>query len=167
MAFNERIRAATSTDIPTILELIRLLADFEKLSNEVVATEEKLRAQLFGAKPAAEVIICEIHENGSWRNAGFALFFTSFSTFLAKPGLYLEDLFIRPEIRSRGLGKKMLAELARIALDRDCGRLEWSVLDWNARARSFYESLGAAPMSEWTVHRLTGHSLTALAKSTN
>jgi GNAT superfamily N-acetyltransferase len=165
-ASSERIRPATPEDVPVILELIIALADFEKLSHEVVATEETLRATLFGVKPSAELIICEVvSETGDWQNAGFALFFTSYSTFLAKPGIYLEDLFIRPEIRSRGLGQKMLVELARIALSRGCGRLEWSVLDWNTRARSFYEALGAAPMTEWTVHRVTGPALQALAKS--
>lgn len=164
----DRIRVATETDVPTILELIRALAEFEKLSHEVVATEETLRTTLFGAKPSAEVLICEIRDadTAAWQNAGFALFFTSYSTFLAKPGIYLEDLFIKPEIRSRGLGRKMLAELARLAIERECGRLEWSVLDWNVRARAFYESLGAVPMTEWTVHRLTGSALTTLAKST-
>ncbi len=160
-----RIRKAGIDDVKTILELIRALADFEKLSHEVVATEDSLRTQLFGAKPPAEVLLCEVKVDEAWINAGFALFFTSFSTFLAKPGIYLEDLFIRPEFRSRGLGNKMLSELARIALERDCGRLEWSVLDWNVRARAFYEALGAKPMNEWTVHRLTGPDLIKLAQS--
>ncbi len=160
----DRIRAATVTDVAVILELIEALAEFEKLEDQVVATELLLREQLFGSNPPAEVIICEMFENGAWHNAGFALFFTSFSTFLAKPGLYLEDLFIRPELRSRGLGKKMLGELARIAVQRGCGRLEWSVLDWNSRARSFYESLGAEPLTEWTVHRLTGQALQNLSR---
>lgn len=159
----ERIRPANTNDVPVILELIKALAEFEKLSHEVVATEALLREQLFPAKgqPPAEVIICEV--DGA--PVGFALFFTSFSTFLSKPGIYLEDLFIKPEIRSRGLGKKMLVELARIAVSRGCGRLEWSVLDWNIRARKFYEDLGAKPMNEWTVHRVTGSALTGLAES--
>ncbi|RYZ63875.1 MAG: GNAT family N-acetyltransferase, partial [Proteobacteria bacterium] len=120
----------------------------------------------FGAKPAAEVLICELKDpaSGKWTNAGFALFFTSFSTFLGLPGIYLEDLFIKPEARSSGLGKKMLVELARLTLDRGYGRLEWSVLDWNVRARKFYEELGAKPMDEWTVHRVSGDSLQDLAK---
>jgi len=160
---NSRIRNATSADVPVVLDLIRALADFEKLSHEVVATEEKLQATLFGAKPSAEVLIMEYEDAGQWKNAGFALFFTSYSTFLAKPGIYLEDLFIRPELRSSGFGRKMLQRLAQIAIERGCGRLEWSVLDWNVRARRFYEDLGAVPMGEWTVHRLTGSSLAALA----
>jgi len=155
------IRPANANDVPLILELIKALAEFEKLSHEVVATEEKLRATLFGAKPSAEVLICEQDGKG----AGFALFFTNYSTFLARPGIYLEDLFIKPEIRSQGLGKKMLVELAKIAVARGCGRLEWSVLDWNTRARKFYEELGAKPMEEWTVHRVTGEALNALANS--
>ncbi len=153
------IRPATPDDVPTILELIKALAEFEKLSHEVVATEDQLRSTLFGERPAAEVLICEVDS----KPAGFALFFTNYSTFLAKPGIYLEDLFIKPDMRSHGLGKKMLIELARIALARDCGRLEWSVLDWNTRARKFYEELGAIPMTEWTVHRVTGSALTSLA----
>lgn len=161
-----RIRAAVASDVPSILELIRALAEFEKLSHEVVATEEQLSKQLFGAKPAAEVLICEIADAqtpDTWVNAGFALYFTSFSTFLALPGIYLEDLFIKPEMRSHGLGKKMLVELAKIAVTRGCGRLEWSVLDWNVRARKFYEDLGAKPMEEWTVHRVAGEALVDLA----
>lgn len=163
---SERIRFAVVGDVPLILELIKGLAEFEKLAHEVVATEALLREQLFSAKPAAEVIICEIKENGAWKSAGFALFFTSFSTFLAKPGIYLEDLFIKPEIRSRGLGKKMLSHLAQIAVARGCGRLEWSVLDWNVRARAFYEALGATPLNEWTVHRVAGSELESLAEQT-
>ena len=168
MTSDERIRPATAQDVPAIIELIKGLAEFEKLSHEVVATEALLHTQLFGKNPAAEVIMCEVKENGEsakWTTAGFALFFTSFSTFLAKPGIYLEDLYIKPEIRSRGLGKKMLTELARIAVSRGCGRLEWSVLDWNVRARAFYEGLGATPMAEWTVHRVAGPELEKLAKS--
>ncbi len=168
MTSNERIRSATSQDVTVILELIKALAEFEKLSREVVATEALLYEQLFGSKPSAEVLICETSDTediGKWTNAGFALFFTSFSTFLAKPGIYLEDLYIKPEARSRGLGKKMLTELARIAVSRGCGRLEWSVLDWNVRARTFYEGLGASPLTEWTVHRVAGSSLVKLASS--
>lgn len=158
-----RIRNATSADVPVILDLIRALADFEKLAHEVVATEDMLHATLFGARPSAEVLIMEYENDSSWSNAGFALFFTSYSTFLAKPGIYLEDLFIRPELRSQGFGRKMLQRLAQIAIERGCGRLEWSVLDWNDRAREFYERLDASPMSDWTVHRLTGTALTVLA----
>lgn len=160
---NTRIREASRADVPVILDLIRALAEFEKLAHEVVATEEKLEATLFGSGSTAEVLLLEIEDAGRWINAGFALFFTSYSTFLAKPGIYLEDLFIRPELRSRGFGRKMLQRLAQIAVERDCGRLEWSVLDWNVRAREFYEELGAVPMNEWTVHRLTGPALATLA----
>jgi GNAT superfamily N-acetyltransferase len=155
------IRPAHIDDVPLIFQLIRDLAEFEKLSHEVVATEEDLRRTLFGTKPSAEILICEA--NG--KPAGFALYFTSYSTFLGKPGIYLEDLFIKPDMRSQGLGRKVLSELARIAVSRGCGRLEWSVLDWNKRARKFYEELGAVPMEEWTVHRLTGSALTTLANS--
>lgn len=159
-----RIRTATRADAATILELIRALADFEKLAKDVVATVERIEATLFSSRPAAEVIIGEIREAGTWKNAAFALYFTTYSTFLAKPGLYLEDLFVRPEFRSHGLGRKMLAELARIAVSRDCGRLEWSVLDWNKRAWEFYARLGAKPMTEWTMHRVSGTELEALAR---
>jgi GNAT superfamily N-acetyltransferase len=158
-----RIRSASSNDVPVILDLIRALAEFEKLSHEVVATEDKLRSTLFGEKPTAEVLIIEVENDNRWKNAGFALFFTSYSTFLAKPGIYLEDLFIRPELRSHGFGRKMLQRLAQLAVERDCGRLEWSVLDWNVRARKFYEDLDAVPMGDWTVHRLSGAALAALA----
>ena len=158
-----RLRPATENDCALILELVRELADFEKLAHEVVANEAKIRTTLFGARPAAEVIIAEVDDRGSWRNAGFALYFTSYSTFLAKPGLYLEDLFVRSEFRSRGIGQRLLEELARLAIERDCGRLEWSVLDWNKRAWEFYARMGAKPMDEWTVHRVTGPALAALA----
>ena len=155
------IRPAVINDVPLILQLIRDLAEFEKLSHEVVATEDDLRRTLFGENPSAEILICEVDS----KPAGFALFFTNYSTFLGKAGIYLEDLFIKPEMRSHGLGKKMLSELARIAVSRNCGRLEWSVLDWNTRARKFYEELGAVPMNQWTVHRVTGSALAKLANS--
>jgi GNAT superfamily N-acetyltransferase len=152
------IRAATVDDVPTILGFIRDLADYEKLASEVVADEAKLRATLFGARPAAEVLIAEDPEP-----VGFALFFTSYSTFLAKPGLYLEDLFVRPSARGRGVGAKLMAACAKLAVERDYGRFEWSVLDWNEPAIGFYRKLGAAPMDTWTVQRLTGDALRALA----
>ena len=155
------IRTATEQDVPLILQLVKDLAEFEKLSHEVVATEADYKRTLFGDKPSAEVLICE-HEG---QGVGFALFFSTYSTFLGKPGLYLEDLFIKPTVRSQGLGQKMLSRLAQIALERNCGRLEWSVLDWNTRARKFYEELGAKPMTEWTVHRITGQELTNLANA--
>jgi GNAT superfamily N-acetyltransferase len=135
------------------------LAEYEKLPHEVVATEALLRDTLFGARPVAEVILA--HLDGE--PAGFALFFHSYSTFLARPGIYLEDLFVFPQARGRGLGRLLLSRLARIALDRGCGRLEWSVLDWNVDAIRFYESVGAKAMTDWTVNRVTGPALHALA----
>jgi GNAT superfamily N-acetyltransferase len=153
------LRAARREDVPLILELIQGLAEFERLRHECVATEALLDAALFGPRPHAEVIIAMVGPDA----AGFALFFHNFSTFLARPGIYLEDLFVRPEFRGRGIGKALLARLAALAQDRGCGRLEWSVLDWNADAIAFYERLGARPQDEWTVHRLTGDALARLA----
>ncbi len=153
------IQFAQENDVPSILQFIQKLAEFEKLELEVEATEEKLRETLFGESSSAEVIL--IDYNG--QRAGFALFFHNYSTFLAKPGIYLEDLFILPEFRSLGLGRKLLSFLARLALERNCGRLEWSVLNWNQRAIDFYLSLGSKPQSEWTVHRITGQNLVNLA----
>ncbi len=151
------LRSATAADVPQILAFIRGLADYEKLTHEVVATEETLQATLFPAtgKPAAECVLA------SWAGtpAGFALFFTNFSTFLAKPGLYLEDLFVLPEFRGRGLGKALLLHLARMANQRGYGRMEWTVLDWNEPAIAFYESLGAVRKREWQICRLTGAAL--------
>jgi GNAT superfamily N-acetyltransferase len=154
------IRAAREDDCATILGFIRDLAEYEKLSHEVVADEAALRATLFGARPAAEVLIAEAGEP-----VGFALFFTTYSTFLAKPGLYLEDLFVRPAARGAGHGKALMIELAKICVARDYGRFEWSVLDWNEPALAFYRSLGALPQSEWTVQRVTGTALAALARA--
>lgn len=153
------IRSATSNDCATILGFIRELAEYERLAHEVVATEDQLRATLFGARPAAEVLLAE----RAGTPVGFALFFPSYSTFLGKPGLYLEDLFVRPSERGKGIGAALMASLARVAVERDYGRFEWSVLDWNAPALTFYASLGAVPQSEWTVQRLTGAPLAALA----
>jgi GNAT superfamily N-acetyltransferase len=153
------IRFATTDDAAAILGFIRDLAAYEKLSHEVVADEATLRATLFGARPAAEVLIA----GSGGAPVGFALFFQSYSTFLARPGLYLEDLFVRPAARGHGVGSALLAALARVAIERDYGRFEWSVLDWNAPAIRLYQSLGAVPMSEWTVNRLTGAPLAALA----
>lgn len=144
------IRFATEADVPLILRFIRELAEYERLRHECVATEEQVRATLFGEKAYAEVIIAE--EDGE--PAGFALFFHSYSTFLAKPGVYLEDLYVRPELRGRGIGKALLMRLAAIARERNCGRLEWAVLNWNEPAIEFYKSLGARPLTEWTVFRL-------------
>ncbi len=146
-------------DVGLILALIGELAEYERLSQEVCASEEELGRWLFGAKPVAEALIAE--DGGS--PVGFALFFHNFSTFLGRPGLYLEDLYVRPESRGKGIGKLLLRELARIARDRGCGRLEWAVLDWNEPAIRFYEALGAKPMSDWTVFRLTDEGISRLA----
>ncbi len=153
------IRTATAADVPLILEFIRGLASYEKLSHEVVATEAALRATLFGSPPAAHVVIAEV--NG--QPAGFALYFFNYSTFLARSGLYLEDLFVKPEFRGAGTGKALLLHLAKIANARGCGRMEWTVLDWNEPAIKFYDSLGARRMNEWKICRLTGPALTQYA----
>ena len=153
------IRPATADDVPLIRQLIAELAEYERLADAAVATDDGLREQLFGAQPAAEVLIGEVDGEA----AGFALFFHNFSTFLGKRGLYLEDLFVRPAYRGSGLGRHLMASLARIAMQRDCGRFEWSVLDWNAPAIGFYRTLGATGMDEWTVQRLEGDALGALA----
>lgn len=155
------IRAATAGDIGLIHELILALADYEKLRDEVRADPAMLERHLFGARPAAEVMIAE--QDGA--AVGFALFFQTFSTFEGRPGLYLEDLYVRPEARGLGAGKALLARLAQLALERDCARLEWAVLDWNAPALAFYRSVGAKPLDEWTVQRLDGEALAKLALS--
>lgn len=154
-----RIRFAQAADTPVILGFIRALAVYEKLEADCVATEESLRATLFGPRPYAEVLLIE--EGG--KAHGFALFFHNYSTFLARPGIYLEDLFVDPAARGKGYGKALLAKLAEIAVERGCGRLEWSVLDWNQPAIDFYLSLGARPMDEWTIYRVDGAALGALA----
>ena len=154
-----RIEPATERDVPVILEMIRALADYERMSADVVASEAGLRASLFGAKPDAEVIIAYAGDEP----AGFALFFHNYSTFLGRRGLYLEDLFVKPAYRGLGLGKRLLVELARIAVERQCGRFEWCVLDWNEPAIGFYKKLGAVPMDEWTIFRVTGDALKRLA----
>ena len=153
------IRVADETDIPVILEFIQGLAEYEKLRDACVATEEKLRNTLFADPPAAEVLIARIHG----RPMGFALFFHNYSTFLAQRGMFLEDLFVKPDARGRGVGDALLSSLAKIALDRDCGRLEWSVLDWNDLAIGFYKRIGAQPMDEWTTFRMAGPALRDLA----
>jgi GNAT superfamily N-acetyltransferase len=153
------IRPARAADVPLILALIRELAVYEKLAHEVVATEERLRENLFGARPQAEVLIAEW--NGE--SAGFALFFHNFSTFLGRHGLYLEDLFVREQHRGKGIGKALLVRLAGIAVERGCGRFEWAVLDWNTPAQDFYKSLGASPVPEWDIFRVTGEALLELA----
>ena len=153
------IRPAVAADIGLILGFIRELAEYEKLAHEVVTDEAGLAAQLFGERPYAEVLIAEVDGTP----AGFALFFHNFSTFVGKPGLYLEDLFVRPTFRGLGLGKRLMLRLAQIAIERDCGRFEWSVLDWNTPAIDFYRSLGAVGMDEWTMQRVSGDALRALA----
>ena len=154
-----RIERATERDVPLILDLIQGLAVYEKLAHEVTATEAGLRETLFGARPAADVIIAYAGDTP----AGFALFFPNYSTFLGKPGLYLEDLFVRPEYRGQGLGLALMKRLAQIAVERGCGRFEWSVLDWNEPAIGFYESLGAKLMDGWSIVRVNGEALTTLA----
>lgn len=150
---------AREADVGDILAFVRELAIYEKLEHEVVANAETLKATLFGERRFAEVVFLEI----AGERVGFALFFHNYSTFLGKPGLYLEDLFVKPEHRGRGHGKRLLAFLAKLAVERGCGRFEWSVLDWNKPAIEVYLGLGATPQSEWTVHRLTGDALAALA----
>jgi GNAT superfamily N-acetyltransferase len=153
------IAAATEADVPMILEMIRGLAEYEKLLHLVTADERQIRETLFGMRPAAEVLLAF---QGS-ECVGFALFFPNYSTFLAKPGIYLEDLFVKPHARGQGAGAALLKELARIAKSRGCGRVEWSVLDWNEPSIAFYRKLGAVPQNEWTTFRLTGEALDRLA----
>jgi GNAT superfamily N-acetyltransferase len=153
------IRVGQPNDVPTIFSLIKGLAEYERLSHEVVGTEELLREHLFGAKPYAEVILAE----AEGRAVGFALYFYNYSTFLTRPGIYLEDLFVLPDERGRGYGKALLTALGRLAVERGCGRLEWSVLNWNEPSIQFYKSLGAVGMNEWTVNRVTGDALQTLA----
>lgn len=156
---NFTIRPATEADVPLVLKFIRDLAEYERLLDVCFATEEFLRQTLFGARPYAEVVFA--CENGV--EVGFALFFHNYSTFLAQPGIYLEDLFVEPSKRGRGYGKKLLQHLARLCVERKCGRLEWAVLNWNEPSIQFYKSLGAKAQDEWQVYRLTGETLTKLA----
>lgn len=155
------IRSATPDDVALVLRFIRGLAEYERLLDQVEATEEALREHLFGPRPYGEVIIAE----DAGEPAGFALFFFNYSTFLAKPGIYLEDLFVLPERRGQGIGKALLVRLAQIAVERGCGRVQWQVLDWNEPSIGFYKSLGAGLMDEWTTCRLTGDALLQLARS--
>jgi len=152
------IRPSTAADLPLVAQLIRDLAEYEKLAHEVRFDEAVLGEKLFGPRPYAEVVIGEIDGTAQ----GFALFFHNFSTFEGKPGIYLEDLFVKPEARGSGLGKALLSHLAALAVERDCARLEWSVLDWNEPAIGFYKSLGARFMDEWTVMRIDGTALAQL-----
>jgi GNAT superfamily N-acetyltransferase len=154
------IRPAAATDLPEVLQLIRGLAAYEKLEDECVITEAQLREQLFGARPTAEAWVAQVAQG---QLVGFALFFTSFSTFLGKPGLYLEDLFVVPEARGQGVGRALMLQLARIAMERDYGRFEWTVLDWNAPAIGFYKQLGASLLPDWRRCRLTGQELISVA----
>jgi GNAT superfamily N-acetyltransferase len=153
------IREATEADVPLILQFIRDLAEYERLADRVTATEEQIRRTLFGNPRFAEVLIAE--EDGA--PAGFALFFHNYSTFLGQPGIYLEDLFVREEMRGRGIGKALLARLARIARERGCGRVEWAVLDWNAPSIAFYRSIGAVSLDDWMIMRLTGEAMETMA----
>ena len=152
------IARAQPDDVPVILSLIRELAEFEHLLDHVTATEEAIRESLFGNQPRAEVLLARVGQEV----AGFALFFHNYSTFLGRPGVYLEDLFVRPRFRGTGCGQLLLRHLAALALQRDCGRMEWAVLNWNQRAIDFYRKLGAEPMEEWTVYRLSGAALRSL-----
>ena len=155
------IQPATVADVPLILQLIRELATYERAPDDAVATEPQLRDVLFGEKPAAEVLLAFENEVP----VGFAVYFFNFSTWLGCPGLYLEDLFVRPELRGKGYGRALLVRLAQIAQERGCGRMEWAVLDWNEAAIQFYKKLGAKPMDDWTVFRLTRNEIASLSKS--
>ena len=153
------IRPAHAEDAETIVSLIHELAAYEKLEHEAVAGPEAIRLHLFGDRPRAEAILAEV----DGRPVGFALFFHNFSTFLGRPGMYLEDLFVRPEHRATGIGRALLTELAGIAADRGCGRLDWAVLDWNEPAQAFYKSIGAKPVDDWTIYRLDARAIAALS----
>jgi GNAT superfamily N-acetyltransferase len=153
------IRAGTALDVPVILDLIRQLAEYEQRAHVVEATEGRLCETLFGAKPAAEVLLADCEREC----AGFAVFFATYSTFLAQPGIYLEDLYVKPHMRGKGVGSALLQRLARIAVERGCGRIEWGVLDWNEPSIRFYKNLGAEPLQEWIKYRLTGNALERLA----
>lgn len=155
------IRPCREDEVPLVLQFVRELAEYEHLLHAAVATEERVRRDLFGPRPYAEVVFACLDDEP----AGFALFFHNYSTFLGKPGIYLEDLFVRPAARGKGLGKALLAWLAAEAVRRDCGRLEWSVLNWNEPSIRFYKSLGARPMDEWTMYRVEGKALRALAEA--
>ena len=154
------LRLATAKDVPQILKFIQDLAEYEKLSDQVVATEQKLLETLFGTQAFAEVVMADFQGQA----AGFALFFHNYSTFLAKPGMYLEDLYVDQQLRGKGIGKVLLSYLAKLAVQRDCGRLEWSVLDWNQPAIDFYQAQGATMLHDWRINRVTGPQLEQLAQ---
>jgi len=156
-----QIRRAAVDDVPLIMQLIRELAEYERAPNDVVATEPQLREVLFGEKPSAEVLLAFASD----QPVGFAVYFFNFSTWLGRPGLYLEDLFVKPEVRGKGYGRALLTRLAQIAQERGCGRMEWAVLTWNEPAIQFYRKLGAKPMDDWTVFRLTSDGIAALARA--
>jgi GNAT superfamily N-acetyltransferase len=155
-----RIEPAKPADVPVICELIKELAEFERLQDQFVATDDRLRESLFGPRPHAEVLMARLQDE----SVGFALFFHSYSTFRAQPGIYLEDLYVRPTYRGRGYGKALLSHIAKLAVERGCGRFEWSVLDWNQRAIDFYKNLGAVPLNDWTMFRVSDHALVDLGK---
>jgi GNAT superfamily N-acetyltransferase len=155
------IRPARPEDVTGIHALLLELAEYERLGHTVKATEDSLREALFGARPAAEAIVAEVEG----RTVGYALYFTTYSTFVGRSGLYLEDLYVQPAVRGQGIGKQLLARVAAVAIERNCGRLEWAVLDWNQPSIEFYERLGASAMDDWTIYRMTGESLAALGKS--
>jgi GNAT superfamily N-acetyltransferase len=161
MSDSVTVRPALERETPLVLQFVRELAEYEHLADQAVATEAGLRQALFGPRPYAEVVFVCVDA----QPVGFALFFHNFSTFLGRPGIYLEDLFVRPQFRGRGCGRRLLQWLAALAVERGCGRLEWAVVDWNAPSIGFYRSLGAAPLDEWTVYRLTGAALEALASA--
>jgi len=156
-----RIEHAAEKEIPLVHRFIKELAEYERMSEECVATEDLLREALFGEKKFAEVVVAYYHDEP----AGFALFFHNFSTFLARPGIYLEDLYVFPHLRGKGIGKALLVYLAIVAKERNCGRFEWAVLDWNESSIAFYKKLGAIPLNDWTIFRLTGNALNELAKT--
>jgi GNAT superfamily N-acetyltransferase len=153
------VRKASSGDAELLLQLIRELAEFERISHEVITTKEILRESLFGAKPAAEAVIAEM----DGKTAGFAVYFNNFSTFVGRPGLYIEDLYVKHELRGTGIGKALLKHCARVAIERNLGRVEWAVLSWNP-AQDFYQHFGAEPMNDWVIYRLVGDNLKKLAE---
>ena len=160
------LRPALPADVAVLVAMIRELAVFEKLEHLMVATPESIAPHLFGPRPSAEVVVAEVATEGGPQAAGFALFFHNFSTFLGRPGLYLEDLYVRPQHRGRGIGKALLRHLGALAVERGCGRFEWSVLDWNAGAIAFYERMGATLLPDWRICRVTGPALRAFGDGT-